>query len=133
MTVWGALLMASFPLLVVAAALGLARARGAPGHARARGGPEPVQVALGAFVVATIALHVASFGESRFHLPLVPVLAVAASLGAMPLASAPRARLVTAGAVVAMLAVVWAGQAPELLDALAALRSPNGWSTPRPY
>ena len=132
-TVWGALLMASFPLLVVAAALGLARARGAPGHARARGGLEPVQVALGAFVVATIALHVASFGESRFHLPLVPVLAAAASLGAMPLASAPRARLVTAGAVVAMLAVVWAGQAPELLDALAALRSPNGWSTPRPY
>ena len=132
-TVWGALLMASFPLLVVAAALGLARARGAPGHARARGGLEPVQVALGAFVVATIALHVASFGESRFHLPLVPVLAAAASLGAMPLASTPRARLVIAGAVVALLAVVWAGQAPELLDALAALRAPNGWSTPRPY
>jgi len=133
-TLWGVLLMASFPLLVVAAAGGLARAGGRGATAsRERGAVQPVHVALGAFVVATIALHVASFGESRFHLPLVPVLAVAASLGAMPLASAPRARLVVAGAVVAVLAVVWAGQVPELLDALAALRAPNGWSTPRPY
>jgi len=146
-TAWGGLLMLSFPALVVAAAVGMVRAGRQPqpaeepavvtGEASAhRGrlhGVQPVHVALGAFVVATIALHVASFGESRFHLPLVPVLAVAASLGAMPLASVPRARLVIAGAAVAVLAVVWAGHAPELLDALAALRAPNGWSTPRPY
>jgi 4-amino-4-deoxy-L-arabinose transferase-like glycosyltransferase len=123
-TLWGGLLMLSFPALVVAAALGLARARGrlAPTH-----------VALATFVAATIALHIASFGESRFHLPLVPVLAVAASLGTMPLASASRARLLAAGAAVAMLTIVWVRQAPELLDALTALRAPTGATTPRTY
>lgn len=89
-TLWGVLLMAAFPLLVGAAALGLARARGRL---------EAVHIALGTFVVATIALHVASFGESRFHLPLLPVFAVAAALGATPLATASRLRLVAAGAV----------------------------------
>lgn len=123
-TLWGGLLILSFPALVVAAALGLARAR-----ARL----EPTNVALAAFVGATIALHVASFGESRFHLPLVPVFAVAASLGTVPLAGASRARLLAAGAAVAVLALVWTGQAPELLDALSVLCTPTGVTTPRPY
>lgn len=123
-TLWGLALLAGFPLLVAGAALGLARARGRV---------DAVHVALGAFVVATLALHVASFGESRFHLPLVPVFAVAASLGTVPLARASRARLGVAALAVAALAVVWAGQAPELLDALSALRAPDGASTPRPY
>lgn len=123
-TLWGVLLMAAFPLLVAGAALGVVRARGRL---------EPVHIALGTFVVATIALHVASFGESRFHLPLVPVFAVAASLGTVPLTHASRARLLAASAAVAVLAFVWAGQAPELLDALAALRAPTGATTPRPY
>ncbi len=123
-TLWGVALMAAFPLLVVAAGLGLARARGRL---------EPTHVALAAFVTATFALHVASFGESRFHLPLVPVFAVAASLGTVPLAGVSRVRLVAAGVVVGLLAFVWAGQAPELLDALSALRAPNGATTPRPY
>ena len=123
-TLWGVLLMAAFPVLVAAAALGLARARGRL---------EAAHVALATFVVATIALHVASFGESRFHLPLVPVFAVAATLGATPLAAASRARLLVAGAVLVVLALVWVGQAPELLDALTALRAPTGASTPRPY
>lgn len=74
-TAWGGLLLVSFPLLVVAAAWGLVRA---PGPL------QPVHIALAAFVAATCVLHVASFGESRFHLPLVPVLAVAASLGGRP-------------------------------------------------
>lgn len=146
-TLWGGLLLVSFPLLVAAAVLGVARPGGpASGGPRAARRPDsataapcgrvevqPVHVALAAFFIATCALHVASFGESRFHLPLVPVLAVAASLGVGPLTSAGRGRLLVAGTVVAVLAVVWAGQAPELLDALEAVRAPNGWSTPRPY
>ncbi len=123
-TAWGGLLLVSFPLLVVGAVLGLVRARGPW---------QPIHVALAAFVIATAALHVVSFGESRFHLPLVPVFAVAASLGAGSVASAGRGRLVMGVVVVAVLALVWARQAPELLDALAALRAPNGWTTPRPY
>ena len=90
-------------------------------------------MALAAFVVATGALHVVSFGESRFHLPLVPVLAVAASLGVGPVTSIGKGRLMLAGIVVAGLASAWVGQAPELLDALRALRAPDGWVTPRPY
>ncbi len=123
-TLWGVGLLVSFPLLVAGAALGLARARERL---------DASHVALATFVLATIGLHVASFGESRFHLPLVPVFAVAATLGATPRAAVSRARLLVAGAFVAVLAFVWAGQAPELLDALTALRAPNGASTPRPY
>ena len=123
-TLWGVLLLAAFPVLVVAAALGLIRAGGRL---------EAAHIALGTFVIATIALHVASFGESRFHLPLVPVFAVAATLAATPLTAVSRARLLVAGAVLVFLAFVWAGQAPELLDALTALRAPTGSSTPRPY
>ena len=61
-------------MLCVAVALGVVRAGG-----RAR--LSPALVAIGATVLATTALHVVSFAESRFHLPLVPLLAVVASLG----------------------------------------------------
>jgi len=156
--VWGMLLLAAFPILVVAAVVGTVRAAAPPpavvppsrpqdvvlrfgAAGAARGGDAEhglesqrrTRVALAAFVLATAALHVTSFGESRFHLPLVPVLAVAASLGTAPLARASRARLLTAGVAVAVLAFAWASQAPELLDALSALRAPNGAATPRPY
>ena len=56
---WGGLLLVSFPLLCVAAAIGVARA------------PRPAPralLAVGLVVLATALLHVASFGESRFHL-----------------------------------------------------------------
>lgn len=123
-TAWGAALMLAFPCLVVAALAGLVRARGPL---------EPVHVALAAFVVATAALHVVSFAESRFHLPLVPVLAVAASLGAGPLAEAPRLRTVAALVVVALLSLAWVGQAPELTSALSRLRAPGGATSAWPY
>jgi hypothetical protein len=123
-TLWGAALLASFPLQVVAAAFGVARARGPL---------QPAHVALGAFVVATCALHVVSFGESRFHLPLVPVFAVAVSLGSGPVSGAVWGRVIVAAAVVAALAVAWTAQAPELVDALVRLRAADGWTTARPY
>lgn len=141
-TAWGVLLLVSFPVLAVAAASGVVRATGSL---------QPVHVALAAFVVATGALHVISFGESRFHLPLVPVLAVMAGLGGRPTRIPPdaagrrpassaapwgangRRRMVAAGLVITLLAIGWTWQLPELLDALTALRQPGGWSTPRPY
>lgn len=123
-TAWGVALIASFPLLVVAAAVGAARARGplAATH-----------VALIGFVVLTCALHVASFGESRFHLPLVPVLAVAASLGHGPLSNAGVSRLAAAAVIVALLAIAWTSQAPELVSALLRLRAVDGWTAALPY
>lgn len=133
-TAWGGLLLVSFPLLVVAAAFGVARApRPTPSPRGGRPLVTPVHVAFAAFVLATAALHVMSFAESRFHLPFVPVLAVTASLGASPRASAGLVRLLVAGAVVVALAAAWTSQAPELLHALGALRQPDGWTTPRPY
>lgn len=121
---WGWALLVSFPALTVAAAFGVARARGPldAGH-----------VAMTGFVLATAALHVVSFGESRFHLPLVPLLAVAASLGHGPVANAGGGRLLVAAAFVAALGMAWTGQAPELLAALARLSAPDGWTTAPVY
>lgn len=123
-TMWGVAILVSFPLLVVAAAVGAARARG-PLTA--------THVALVAFVVLTCLLHVASFGESRFHLPLVPVLAVAASLGHGPLPNAGVSRLAAAGVIVVLLAAAWTSQAPELVSALWRLRAADGASAALPY
>jgi 4-amino-4-deoxy-L-arabinose transferase-like glycosyltransferase len=123
-TVWGVLLLLSFPALVLAAASGVARAHGSV---------DAPHVAMGAFFVATCVLHVISFGESRFHLPLVPVFAVAASLGSGPLAASSRRRTARIAAAVALLAIGWWSQAPELLRALARLRAADGWMANLPY
>jgi hypothetical protein len=124
--VWGVLLLAYFHILLVAAVAGAVRT---PGPAL------PVHLAMLAFVAATAALHVLSFGESRFHLPLVPMLAVAASLGGAPGAGrTPRDWRATAAALVlAALALAWITQAPELLHALGRLREPGGWSSHPAY
>jgi 4-amino-4-deoxy-L-arabinose transferase-like glycosyltransferase len=108
-TAWGVALLAAFPCLVVAALAGVVRAGGAVA---------PVHVALAAFVVATAALHVVSFAESRFHLPLVPVLAVAASLGA-PLRR-PTAAAATTAATAASAATTGATTATNAATAAAA-------------
>lgn len=134
-TAWGVALMLTFPALVIASLVGVVRARGPL---------EPVHIALAVFVVATTALHVLSFAESRFHLPLVPVLAVAASLGGPPRRStvAPaagstgdvsRGRIAAAAVVLALLSLAWIRQAPELVAALGRLRAPGGSSSALPY
>ena len=125
-TLWGALLLMSFPALCVAAALGVARApRPAP----------PALAAIGAVVVATTALHVVSFGESRFHLPLVPLLAVVASLGGPSRSAPPRSplRVAVVAITLAALAVAWVSQWQDLRTALTRLRAPDGWSSRPPY
>ncbi len=125
-TLWGWLLLVSFPALCVAAALGLVRAsQPAP----------PALVAIGAVVVATAALHVLSFGESRFHLPLVPLLAVVASLGAPQRAAPARTpmRVALVAVTLAALSVAWVGQWQELRTALERLKAPDGWSSRPPY
>jgi hypothetical protein len=106
-------------------------------------------VAMAGFVAATCALHVASFGESRFHLPLVPVLAVGASVGqgwrrtsassTASTAGAPAAartfswRVAAVAVAIVLLSLVWLTQAGELLAALDRLRAPDGWQSALPY
>ncbi len=125
-TAWGLAMIASFPLLCVAAALGVVRApRPAP----------PALLAIGAVVLATTALHVVSFAESRFHLPLVPLFAVLASLsGEARRVTAPRAvRVGVTAVVLAALAVAWVSQLPELRVSLERLRASGGWTSAPPY
>ncbi len=127
-TLWAALLVASFPLLCMGAAVGFVRApRPAP----------PALVAIGAMVAATAALHVISFGESRFHLPLVPLLAVVASLGwtvdGRGGRGRPVARVAVAALLIAGVAVAWAGQWGELRGQWQRLQAPDGWRSAPPY
>ncbi|MGE0360734.1 MAG: hypothetical protein AB7H93_09605 [Vicinamibacterales bacterium] len=131
---WGVLLPVSFPLLCVAAAIGAVRAPSPP---------PPALVAILAMIGATAALHVVSFGESRFHLPLVPLLAVVASLGAgsgggrgrreATPAGRPTVRIVVVSLLLAALAVGWVRQWPELRGQLERLRAADGWRSVPPY
>lgn len=121
---WGWALIVSFPLLAIGAAYGAARAHGPL---------DGSHVALIGFALATAVLHVASFGESRFHLPLVPVLAVAVSLGSGPVGNAGWGRLLLATACLIALGFAWSEQAPELVAALARLSAPDGWTTAPAY
>ena len=122
---WGLALILGFPLLAIGAAAGIAAA--APWRT-------PAGAASLLFVVATAALHVISFGESRFHLPLVPVFAAWAAVAANPDGrrwSLPG--LVTASLVVVLLMWGWSTQLPELRDRVDLLARPDGWQHPLPY
>lgn len=115
---WGLAVLVSFPLVVAAA---LAGAVAAPG------GWTPIRAAIAAVIVVTSALHVLTFGESRFHLPLVPLLAAFAPL-AWPVSRShlTPARTVPAIVVGLLLAWAWAAQLPGLWQRLDAIRQPGG-------
>ena len=117
---WGGALLASFPLLVVAAlagALGLGPGWTAP------------RVAVAAAILITTVLHVLSFGESRFHLPLVPLLAILASGGWPSSQRVSRPQAVAAIAALLFLGWGWTQQLPELRQRLDTLVGPNGSSS----
>ena len=77
-------------------------------------GPTPPRVLLAVFVGAYVLLHVVAFGHHRFHLPLVPVLALftAAALVEPPAAPTPRRK--------AAAALLFAGTAAAILRSLLA-------------
>ena len=115
---WGIAVLVSFPLLVAAAIVGVAAAPG---------GWTPIRAAIATVIVVTSALHVLTFGESRFHLPLVPLMAAVAPL-AWPW-SPSQLTLVRTGGAVAVLGLLtwaWAGQHPGLWQRLDAIRQPGG-------
>ena len=115
---WGIAVLVSFPLLAAAA---IAGAGAAPG------GWTPIRAAIAAVIVVTSALHVLTFGESRFHLPLVPLLAAIAPLGwPVSRSTLTPARTVPAIVVALLLALTWAGQVPGLWQRLDAIRRPGG-------
>jgi 4-amino-4-deoxy-L-arabinose transferase-like glycosyltransferase len=121
---WAVLLLVSFPLLAVPAAVGLWR----PGLAHEASGWHLLLL-----LALVTGLHVLSFGESRFHLPLVPVLAVLAVRafdGGEPFT---RTRAAWCAATIAALCVAWATQAPELVHPLLRLVQPDGWQSGLEY
>ena len=83
-------------------------------------------LAVAGLIAVTTALHVASFGESRFHLPLVPVLAVLAAGRWPSWRQAPWPRAIAATTAVAFLVWAWTTQLPELSQRLDNVRAPNG-------
>ena len=108
---WGIAIIISFPLVMIAASVGLWR----PGLTR-----NPLGVLILATLVCVVALHVASFGDSRFHLPWIPFLAMLAGR-AFSGDAAERwtwPRRATLGLWLVCLVLVWRSQAPELLDVL---------------
>ncbi len=121
---WGAALLVSFPLLALAAVAGLCR----PGLLDTLTGRH-----LAALLVIVSALHVASFGESRYHLPLVPALAIFAVRAAAEAPRFTRRRRLMAAVLVLLLGVAWWSQAPILLEQLHVLATPDGWRSDLPY
>ncbi len=115
---WALVILASFPLLVLAAAAGVAVDGGVT-----RGVAAPALF----FVAGTVVMHAASFGDPRFHLPLVPVLAVLAT----GLSRQPRRMIATRVAWLVVLYIclvpAWYAQLANYMDHLPVLTAPGGW------
>jgi hypothetical protein len=109
--IWGIALMASFPLLMTLASVGLWR----PGLAQS-----PAGVLVLAILATVTALHVASFGDTRFHLPWIPLLAMLAARAFAPLDKRPwtLARQTLLAMWLVVFALVWRDQAQELMALL---------------
>lgn len=121
---WGAATILSFAVLLPAAVFGVA----------IRGGVAPI-VAVPALVVLAggTAMHLITFGDPRYHLPFVPVLAVLATgLARAGRAHAPL-RLALAALVVVVLASPWLRQTRLYLDVIDQLVLPGGANRPIDY
>lgn len=108
---WGLAIIASFPILMTLASIGCWR----PGISAS-----PVALVLVGTLVCVAAIHVASFGDSRFHLPWIPLLAVLAARAFAPLHARPwtMSRQVILAVWLVCFALAWKDQATELLNVL---------------
>jgi 4-amino-4-deoxy-L-arabinose transferase-like glycosyltransferase len=121
---WGIALMAAFPVVMMAAVLGLRRA----------GLRDPIVLACAVVGFTGIGMHLLTYGDARYHLPFVPLLAVmgAGVFAARP-AGATRRGTVIAGIVLIALAIVWIADLRELLPKLAIVTGPGGAQAAFPY
>jgi len=114
--IWGLALLISFPPIMLMALAGMFR----PGTFTTSLGRTIVIV-----LIAATLVHLASFGESRFHVPWVPLLAVMAGTLWSPQSVAPWSwpRRAALAFVMTVLLLLWISQAPALLEQLALLAS----------
>jgi 4-amino-4-deoxy-L-arabinose transferase-like glycosyltransferase len=115
---WGAAVLAAFPLLLTAGLLGLVTRHGTMARLRM-----PAVCFLG----TAISLSVVSFGEPRFHLPFVPVLAVLATGLSGRHAGIQGWRAFAAAALLVFLATQWAPQLGNYVHHLRLMAAPDGW------
>ena len=115
---WGLATLAAFPLVL---SLGLAGVAIRDDKHRILRGPAVT------FLGTAVALSLVTFGEPRFHLPFVPVLAVLATGLAGWRAGVHRWRAVAALALLLFLAVVWSAQLANYLHYLRLMSEPDGW------
>jgi 4-amino-4-deoxy-L-arabinose transferase-like glycosyltransferase len=124
---FGWALLISFPVLVIAAVVAVffGRPLATPTES----------LILWVFAVMTVQL-LTVFGDPRFHLPLVPLLAILAMRPAKySLTNVFRSKWRTGiGVVVLLVAVVWWGtRVPPRIRALEQAASPEGWESAMPY
>lgn len=115
---WTIASVAAFPLLFVACAWQFARG----------GATSPVTRPIAVFLGASVALHLATFGDPRFHLPFVPLMAVVAA-GPGAGGGRPRGTWI-AIAVSALMAAAWYAQLDHSMPIIRLLIAPGGWQRP---
>jgi 4-amino-4-deoxy-L-arabinose transferase-like glycosyltransferase len=121
---WAAAILVSFPLLVCVSLAGFA----------VRGGISPgVLLPSVLFIVSTLLMHVISFGDARYHLPMVPVLAVMATGVARVANGLSRARLIAVVLTLILLAVAWSAQLRTYSSTLFKIVQPSGWNSQLSY
>lgn len=118
---WGVAILIVFPALLVMAVLGACMRQGLR--------PE-VRRPCVSFAVAFSALHLVAFGDPRFHLPLVPVLAVLATGIPGWRAGADRRWLVPGLLLLLWLVVAWVTQFDRYWTLLGDVAAPGGWMRP---
>ncbi len=122
--IWAIAIMVGFPLLIAAALAGLV----------VRGGISPaVLMPSLIFLSLTLAMHTLTFGDPRYHLPMVPVLAVLATGMARWRNGVSPLRLALAGAALALLAIAWWTQFALYWSVLVKLAAPGGWVSQLAY
>ena len=109
--VWGVAIIISFPLLMTLGSIGLWR----PGLTRS-----PGAILIVCTLAAATAIHVASFGDTRFHLPWIPLLAILAARAFAPLDARPWTlpRQTVLAMWLVVFALIWKDQAAELMAVL---------------
>jgi 4-amino-4-deoxy-L-arabinose transferase-like glycosyltransferase len=120
---WGLAHFASFPPLMALAVLGLFR----PGLGASETGRTVALV-----LAVVLLMHIATFGEGRYHLPWVPLLGVLAARGLERPTPAPPwgwVRPIAIALAMAVLAVKWGEQLPEFLERLRMLATAS-WPPP---